>query len=164
MIVHSSQIHSNRIRREAKSDVKAKIQKFTETPSLSSFKWSLTALQEYPFIGKSVILVLSRKISRFARLVSTSACKHGGVRKKLNINYYKTGKEPVNIWFFHTGKLLPNITFFHKKDINVNASDSINPMVPAFDSGVLRFENGLYKSYKNLLGTHVTSRGGKTIS
>lgn len=76
--------------------------KFENSPKLRAWvqsDGSLTAFQEYPVFGKSVILASNRKISRFEPLVSTSACKHGGVRKKLNINYYERGKEPVNIWF-----------------------------------------------------------------
>lgn len=92
-----------------------------------------------------------------------SVCKYGGVWKKLNINYYKIGKELVNIWFFYFGKLFFNIIFFYKKDINVNVSDLINFMVLVFDLGVFCFENGFYKSYKNLLGIYVILCGGKII-
>ena len=55
--------------------------------------------------------------------------KHGGVLKKLNINYYERRKNQSTFDSFHTGKLLHNITLFQRKDINVNASNSINPMM-----------------------------------
>jgi len=78
------------MRREAKSAVK-----FENLPLLRAWAHSdgsLTVFQEYLFIEECVILASNGKISRFARLVSMSACKHGGVRKKLNINYNERTK------------------------------------------------------------------------